>query len=627
VIRLPESVRRVAFVARESEVPQPHPDTVVVVLDTTWTPAGGEPADLIPARALVGQAVEQVDLFDGALRRVDSWADATGIADRLIVEGVTYWFRLRETMWRWLHERVLWREILRLLDPDRRVAEITLPAGETALADVAEAHGIRVAQVADPSDGQAPQPTPARPGRRRHSPEVVRREELLARRMTEIVTGSRPRVVVLTNPRTYQRIGGRDGRAQDPLFGAVIPRLVDAGLEPVLVAPWLDHRNDEDWAWLAPEPRMLPRSYLLGNWSAPGDADRASDGLSGLEEAIGGVRAETLRVGNADLTPIFIGALRENATRTARADVRLLAALERWLGEVRPSAILLAQEGIHTPWLVAARRAGLPLFALQHGVLYGGHPGYPNRRHPALVLPTRMLVYGEAEREVLVSGAHRDDEVEVVGSPRLDLDLPADDPDRATAEGTALREELGVATGDRLLVVSTVNLRFVQRSHFVHTLARVLGGPLPRTHIVFKQHPGEFDDGPYRDLLFGLARAGGYPPPAISVVKDIDLYRLLRAADAHLGILSTVLTEAVAVGTPNLIGMVDAHADLLGYVDAGVARPVRTPKELLAALDDPRPSDAAARAEFLARHFRPGDAAGRIVATVANAVGAGRGVA
>ena len=154
----------------------------------------------------------------------------------------------------------------------------------------------------------------------------------------------------------------------------------------------------------------------------------------------------------------------------------------------------------------------------------------------------------------------------------------------------------------------------------MHVLARVLGAPLENVHVAFKQHPGEFDEGPYRALLEGLARAGGYDAPPISVVKDIDLYRLLRAADAHLGVLSTVLTEAVIAGIPNLIALVDRHADMLDYVAAGVARPVRDADDLRAELRNPRPPEPAARQAFLDRHFRPGDATGRIIRAVQQAI-------
>jgi hypothetical protein len=167
-----------------------------------------------------------------------------------------------------------------------------------------------------------------------------------------------------------------------------------------------------------------------------------------------------------------------------------------------------------------------------------------------------------------------------------------------------------------MVVISTVNLPFVRRFHVVQMLERMLDAPLPRVHLVFKKHPGELDEGPYEPLLAGLARARAEAPPPVTITRDVDLYVLLRAADAHLGLRSTVLTDAVVAGTTNLIALVQAHADLLGYVEAGVARPVHDAAELVAALDDPRPIHPEARAAFLARHFRPGDASDRIASAM-----------
>ena len=94
----------------------------------------------------------------------------------------------------------------------------------------------------------------------------------------------------------------------------------------------------------------------------------------------------------------------------------------------------------------------------------------------------------------------------------------------------------------------------------------------------------------------------------------MDLYRLLRAADAHIGVQSTVLTEAVVTGTTNLLAATLAASDLLGYVEAGVAIPVRDGGDLLAALDAGPAAAAgpAARQAFLDDHFRPGSASQRI---------------
>ena len=90
----------------------------------------------------------------------------------------------------------------------------------------------------------------------------------------------------------------------------------------------------------------------------------------------------------------------------------------------------------------------------------------------------------------------------------------------------------------------------MHRRFYWNSLDQLLDGPLPGVHLVFKQHPSERDDGGYRELVEGIARRAGVA--ATSIVRDIDLYTLLRAADAHLGLFSTVLTDAVAAGTANL---------------------------------------------------------------------------
>ncbi|MGZ9161276.1 MAG: hypothetical protein ACXW4T_08910, partial [Candidatus Limnocylindrales bacterium] len=620
-------------------------------LDPAWTPMPGARTDVVPARRLLGAVVERIDLYDEALALVDGWADRTAIADRLLAEDVTYWYRVRETMWRWTHERLLWRHVLAGLATDGvPIVDIEVPSAEAAILEVARrswpAATLTVVPAVDATGSAASAstiPTSARSSRVRRIARAVlartmsrvtpppqpteraRREAILAERVVAMSDGPTARVLVLTNPSTHQRVGVGGGDRQDPLFGAVIPRLEASGLRPVLLATGVDQRRDEDWALLASDDRILPQQLLRTRWSQPDDDRRAEEAEATVRPAIDRVREVPLDLAGVDMGLDFSAALEAFAAPLIRRDLHTLARAERLFAELAPRAVVLAQEGIRTPWVVAARRAGVPLFAVQHGVLYPGHPGYPNVRHRSLSLPSRTFVFGEDEREVLLAGAYLPDEVEVMGSPRLDLDRPPNDPTAASDERRSVRAEFDVEDADRLLVVSTVNLRFVQRSHFVHMLEAVLGGPLPGVHVVFKQHPGEHDEGPYRDLLVGLARAGGFAAPPISVVKDTDLYRLLRAADAHLSLLSTVLTDAVATGTPNLIAMTDGHVDLLGYVAAGVATPVRTPRDVVEALSNLRVPDPAARAAFLAAHFRPGDASSRIVSAIVAAVAVAAG--
>ena len=103
---------------------------------------------------------------------------------------------------------------------------------------------------------------------------------------------------------------------------------------------------------------------------------------------------------------------------------------------LRPAAIFLNHEGIRTPWLAAARASGVPIHAVQHGIIYPTHPVYRHGRDPGLVYPERTYVYGPYEQAVLLEcGAYRADEVEVSGSPRLDVV----DPDAARRAAQASR--------------------------------------------------------------------------------------------------------------------------------------------------------------------------------------------
>ena len=662
-VRVDEAVRVVAIVATEADAPEARADTLVVVLDPAWTPLADSRPDLLTARTLFGAVVERRDLFDEALDRLDVWADRSRAADRLTFEGITYWFRVRETMWRWLHERLLWRYVLASIGPEGQAIRIRVPGNEDALREVAARLGTveDVAaedRVSADAAVEAPPPAAADPGRDGLAHRVVRRLRRLARaalgprvapgtrgepavdprmaRLTERVEGlvrrDGPRIVVLTTPVTHQRVASDEVR-RDPILGSVVDQLGATGSPLVLMAMGLDPRRDEDWSILAADERMLPQSLLAGRWARPEDRARADRAVSKIGAAVETLRGIPLDVDGVDLTDGFVAALTGHLEHIVRNDLLHQARVERFLAEVRPRAIVLAQEGIRIPWLVAGREAGVPVFAVQHGILYPGHPGYPHQRHGAVARASTTFVYGPYEREMLLErGAYLPSEVEVSGSPRLDLDTgpavaaPAAAADR-DAERAAVRAELGVRDGDRLLVVSTVRLPSVQGAHFSAMLDRLLGGPLPQVHVVFKLHPGERDDGPYRALLEGLARARGYAPSPISVVRDIDLYRLLRAADAHLGLHSTVLTDAVAAGTPNLIATTDAHADLLGYVEAGVARPVRSVEDVVAALDLPAPPDPEARAAFLTRHFLDGNAGSRIAGHIRDAIDASDPVA
>jgi RimJ/RimL family protein N-acetyltransferase len=639
--------RHLVFVASVEDAPPPYDGVDVVVLDTAWTRAPADPPGPIPLRSIVGPILERIDLYRDALDRLEAWEAEAGIADRMTADGVSWWFRQRPFIWYSLHEHRLWLAILDALGA-RAAASIDIRADEPVLSAVAgalvEITGATLhtpeplttsAETAPPAVPTRTTPPARRPvvqrvlARLRPRPTAVRREQkppdrgaavvaMLDRRVEDLRRDAGRSVLVVSHPRVFQVITGDAGtRVVDPQLAPVMERLGERGMPLVNVALDLDPRRDEHRGTIEADDRLLPDAYIRRRWASDDPAEPAAATV--LERLIA-ARGIPLDVDGVDLAPVLLGRLEHVAGAWLIGQLRLTRAARRMFDDLKPAAMFLNHEGIRTPWLAAARGAGVPIHAVQHGIIYPTHPVYRHGRDPGLVYPERTNVYGPYERTVLLEcGAYEPDEVEVTGSPRLDV-VDADAGRRA-ASRAEVRRSLGVTDGDRMLVLSTANHVLAWRFHIADAMGRILDGPLPGVHLVIKLHPGEQDEGPYRALIEGLARAGGYPAPPITIVHDIDLFRLLAAADAHLGFHSTVLTDAVAAGTPNLLAAGHATADLLGYVDAGVVQPVRDIAELRAALDDPRPPDDHARRMFIERHFRAGDASDRIAAGIADSIG------
>jgi hypothetical protein len=415
--------------------------------------------------------------------------------------------------------------------------------------------------------------------------------------------------VVLEHAR--QHVETPDGpRLMNPYLGPIVDRLRDSRLDPIEIDIRAKLSDDEAWERLraGDAARLLPSDaiWLSG---APWPDDDLQAWADGAADRIGASTAPVV-VSGVDLGPQLRARIGGEVRRSMAAHVRTVGRIRRLLRLLAPSGILLADEYHRQEWLAAAHAEGLPAAAVQHGMIYRWHNGYIHPNRPAsLRLPDRTYVFGEWEQQLLRSASiYRADEVRVGGSPRLDLVRP-EAVDRHT-----VRAELGVAPTDRLVVISGTWGQIYRRFHYPITLAGLVDRPLPGVHIVVKLHPGEPDEGPYRQVIEAAAARGGFTPPPITIVQSIDLYRLLAAADAHVGVHSTVLTEAVAAGTPNLIDDSLAAADLLGYVPAGVARVVHDGGELLEALDDFAGGalDESAQRQFLDAHFEPGNASERI---------------
>jgi len=641
-------VSRLVLVDDVADAPAPAPDTRVVVLDAAWTPMPGERPDLLPIRPIVQSILDEVDVNDDSLAALDAWAGDAGLPDAFAADGVPWWYRARMLL-RWdVHELMLWRLVLDHLADGRPPDAITLPFGRPGL--LLAARAPRVGPGATGADRAAP--TIEVIGRRPPARRFLRRNR---RRLSELLARLRPApktfsersaalerrldalaregggVLALAWPRAFQvvREGNRE-RWVDPYLVGALDRIGADGERVTTIGLSLDHEDDADWSLIERDARLLPERFLVdraapGGGGAEGTGAAAGGGAGDeapltdgpMTEAIARSAGVPHRVNGVDIGPALADLVAGYAGRWLDRQRSGFRAAQATLRELRPAVLFTDREASRTGWLAAARLAGVPSVTVQHGMIYPNSPEYFQARHAGRVRPDVTCVFGEYERDLLVGGAGFEPaSVVVTGSPRP----LASEGGVESGERDAVRRELGIRRGDRLLVVSVAHNEVLGEQNTFGLLERTLGGPLPGIHVVIKLHPQDQGEPRHEALLRGLAAARGYEAPRVSIVKDLDLYRLLRAADAHLGQYSTVLSDAVVAGTPNLIAVGQAHADALDYVGAGVATPVRTVDDVRAFVADPRPADPAARRAFLDAHYLPGDGAGRLADVLKDAI-------
>jgi len=610
-----------------------------VVADATWTPPPGDAR--IGIRDIARSFLADHDVFAEAAALLDDWATGSRIVDLLAVEGVSLWYQLRIGEWQWLMERMTWLAIVdRLLVADRFAALEYAPGLDEGLRDVVplvarrDGIGFRGTETERLADGErepvtavvgaSPPPTgPVAFGvvdriRRRFLPDPLERRRRRMKGRLDGLISLHPSVVALRE-HALQQVGDDGGfRAVNPYLDPVIDRLREIGADVVTIELRADLRDDDWWRRVRDDRQSVPIETLR-RFDGPADRIAAMERAAETETAIRAI-ATPLLVSGVDLGPGLTGLVGRQVGGGWYAEhLRLIGQSRHLFASMRPSVLLLADEYHRHDWIATARAAGVHSVAVQHGLIHAGHPGYAHRTRPDLLaLPDRTHVFGQWERRLLVeSGVYRDDEVAASGSPRLDLRRGQAPEGRAR-----LRASLGVRPPDRLVVISGTWSGILRRFHIPVTLARLFDRPMPGVHVVVKLHPGEVDEGPYRATIEGVAAVGGFAPPPMTVVRDVDLYRLLEAADAHLGLYSTVVTEAVVTGTPNVLSTSLATSDLLGYVEAGVARPVADGGDVLVALDElARGLDEDARRRFLADHFEPGSASERIADDIRDRIG------
>lgn len=632
------SGRRLVLINHAADAGEQADDTDHVVLDPSWTPPPGERADLRPIRGPLWEVLRERDVHSEALAALDAWAERAGMAARLQVGGISWWYHVRGFIRLHLHEMVLWLRVLDVIAPHGRFDRIEVPSDRPWLLAAVEASrsggtgagatGTTVVEreaVTEAPRFRGGKPAISTPSRRRpwlarmtaRGLRTVRRvldvpgraRARLQRERFGRVVRTRPAVLAIVRGDSFHQVDGPDGGGRsDPLVAPVLGRL--AGLDRSAATVVLGNVPDGGEQGLRDEAPM-PIDALMSVLTSKAERRDSREDLAGR---LVGIEDVALPVAGADLGPTLVSILAGLDKWFARQRRELLVA-ERVLATVRPRVLLTGWEASRTAWLEAARTAGVPTVSIQHGVIYPNSPDYYRPAGPGLVLPTVMCVYGAYERRLLVEECgYPPGAVIATGSPRITSDTGAAvaDPDARAR----VRRSLGLGDSEQMLVITGARHAVGEGLVSTTIYSRLLDGELPAIHLVVKLHPEEDQGDHYLTLIEGLARAGGYRPPPVTVVRHVDLFQLLQAADAHLGIYSTVLTDGVVAGTPTMVASGQAWSDLIGYAAAGVAQPVASIDDVRRFMRDPWVPSADVRDAFIREHFEPGDGAARIAAII-----------
>lgn len=445
----------------------------------------------------------------------------------------------------------------------------------------------------------------------------------LARRRGLDVRYLRPWPLRAALARLYDALQFRiDYRPDEVTLLGVAPPARPPGLEAVDVAAFIIfhnhlrvmiavlselHQRGRRVAFILPrEARLWPAFSALPEWARVVWIEDllTPDIVARMEEAQRRFRG-LFRRGDRARFPAYFCHLDVSFWPLIRSGVRLiferylpqcvgyLEIAQRALAGLQPRVVL----GVHTKraadqcFFRAARRRGIPV-VLVSTAFKADMERYTRFDYGDLNLADRLCVTGEAERRAIQSHLHEMDRAVIIGNPALDHlaarmeALPPADECRAEV-ARALRID-----PQRRWVVYTTG--YINTFMFAGVLDALTA--LPDTHLIVKVHPGESASF-YADRIPAALRE------RVAVTHtELDLHRLLRAADAVVSYVSTTILEAMMLERPVVTVNFSPQENPLPLADYGIPEG-RTVGELRAevarVLDD-----VAWRAELLRRQGR-----------------------
>jgi hypothetical protein len=231
----------------------------------------------------------------------------------------------------------------------------------------------------------------------------------------------------------------------------------------------------------------------------------------------------------------------------------------------RPDVVVLMDEnGSGRPLVTAARILGIPTVGLQHGIIHELSIVYIYPKgldRETIPLCDKTGVFGDYYKEILTKKSiYKEAEVEVTGQSRLDFLV-----EKNFGGGERSTTLPNLPKGKKIMLfTSQPGIGQLAGPLLMEGLGE-LGDDY---FLVIKLHPAEPEE---YSVRFYEEVADKYNVRNFKVAKQVDLYELLAICQLHIGVTSTVFSEAVVFGKPNLILDMPGSIITGGWVEQGVA--------------------------------------------------------
>ena len=207
--------------------------------------------------------------------------------------------------------------------------------------------------------------------------------------------------------------------------------------------------------------------------------------------------------------------------------------------------------------LDAARFCGIKIIGLQHGTMHDLHPAYLYTPNDCInhIMPDLTLTWGKYWEEFLIEkGNYPKDSVISVGQIRTDII-----PELLKAEKQKTARPI-----EKILFASQPQRDPELRHQAAYDVFKA-AKRLPKSKLIVKLHPREFNDSEYYTAIAKEAGCTNYV-----LNNTSDLYKLIASCDVLITCFSTVGTETVYFHKP-LVILDHLKQDIMGYVAEGVA--------------------------------------------------------